>query len=78
MSMYLVDTTTSRDVLINDALVSQGLALFLSDTEEDSAGVESYSLEKPQLGVSVCMCACVHYVCMYVCMCVCKYVCVCV
>lgn len=52
LSLYLVDTSTSRDVYINDALVQQGLALFVSDTLEDEMGTETYSLEGPLPGVS--------------------------
>ena len=63
MSVYVVDTSTSRDVLINDALVNQGLALFVSDTQADKTGTETYDLEQPLLGVSeyvqVCACVCV-------------------
>ena len=56
MSVYLVDTTTKRDILINDVLVGQGLALFVSDTPEDTAGEEMYQLERLLPEVSECVC----------------------
>ena len=56
LSMYLVDTSTSRDVFINDALANQGLALFEADTSADMLGEESYNLEIPLHDVSVCTC----------------------
>lgn len=52
MSIFLVDTSTSRDVHINDALVDQGLALLMMDTLEDEMGTETYSLEGPLPDVS--------------------------
>ena len=52
MSLYLVDTSTSRDLYINDVLVNQGLALFVSDTTDDENGVELYGTEAPLEGVS--------------------------
>ena len=52
LSLYLVDTSTKRDVYINDALVNQGLALFEIDTPEDEVGTEDYSLQVPLEGVS--------------------------
>ena len=49
MSLCLCDTTTNRDIHINDTLVSQGLALFVPDTEEDKQEFDNYQLEgKPQ------------------------------
>lgn len=36
---------------INDAIVNQGLALFITDTLEDEMGTEIYSLEGPLQGV---------------------------
>ncbi len=45
MSVCLCDTTTDRDIHINDSLVSQGLALFMPDSQEDREGFDSYQLE---------------------------------
>lgn len=45
MSICLVDTSTSRDIYINDALVNQGLALLDEDTELDESGLEPFLLE---------------------------------
>lgn len=53
MSIYLVDTSTSRDVHINDALVNQGLALCELDTPSDEMGKEVYCLEGELHGVSM-------------------------
>ena len=51
MSICLVDTSTSRDVYVNDALVQQGLALFERDSLEEEMGTETYSLEGALSGV---------------------------
>ncbi len=51
MSVCLCDTTTSRDIHINDSLVSQGLALFTPDSMEDKEEFDSYPLEGKPVGV---------------------------
>ena len=45
--MCLCDTTTSKDIHINDTLVSQGLAVFVPDTVDDEANYDNYQLEPP-------------------------------
>ncbi len=55
MSIYLVDTSTKRDIYINDALANQGLALFESDTPQDEMGLEVYELESNWSEVSMCV-----------------------
>ena len=51
MSVCLCDTTTERDIHINDTLVSQGLALFTPDTEEDKESYDGFQLESAPQGV---------------------------
>lgn len=51
MSVCLCDTTTERDIHINDSLVSQGLALFIPDSEVDRKGYDTYKLEGEPVGV---------------------------
>lgn len=48
-----MDTSTSRDVYINDALVEQGLALTVQDSPQDEMGLETYGLEGPLPGVRI-------------------------
>ena len=47
LSVCLCDTTTSKDIHINDTLVSQGLAVFVPDTVDDEANYDNYQLEPP-------------------------------
>ena len=47
MSVCLCDTTTDRDIHINDALVAQGLAIFAPDTPEEVDSYDKYDLESP-------------------------------
>ena len=52
MSVTLCDTTTEEDIHINDTLVSQGLAIFIKDTEEEERKYDGYQPEPLPLGVS--------------------------
>ena len=52
MSASLCDTTTEEDIHINDTLVSQGLAIFARDTEEEKAKFDGYQPEPLPQGVS--------------------------
>lgn len=51
--MCLVDTTSNKDVHINDRLVSQGLAVFEPDSVDDEGGYDGYQLEPPASDVRV-------------------------
>ena len=52
MSVCLCDTTTERDIHVNDCLCTQGLAIFNEDTPKDQQDYDSYQLESPNLVVS--------------------------
>ena len=52
MSASLCDTTTEDDIHINDTLVSQGVAIYVKDTEEEQGKYNSYPPEPTPLGVS--------------------------
>ena len=53
ISATLCDTTTDEDIHINDTLVSQGLAIFVKDTEEEERKYDGYQPEPLPLGVSI-------------------------
>ena len=52
ISATLCDTTTEEDIHINDTLVSQGLAIFVKDTEEEEKKYDGYKPEQLPIGVS--------------------------
>ena len=51
--MCLCDTTSRKDVHINDRLVSLGLAVFEPDTVDDEASFDGYQLEPTASDVRV-------------------------
>jgi hypothetical protein len=52
MSVTLCDTTTEEDIHINDTLVSQGLAIFIKDTEEEERKYDGYQPDPLPLGAT--------------------------
>ena len=51
LSVCLCDTNTSKDIHINDTLVTQGLAIFSPDTEQDHQDIDGYKLEGTPVNV---------------------------
>lgn len=45
MSLCLCDTTTERDIHINDCLVNQGIALFSADVNKHDISIDEYEME---------------------------------
>ncbi|CAI8039064.1 hypothetical protein GBAR_LOCUS21727, partial [Geodia barretti] len=52
ISATLCDTTTEEDIHINDTLVSQGLAIFVKDTEEEEKKYDGYKPEQLPIGAT--------------------------
>ena len=52
ISASLCDTNTDEDIHINDTLVSQGVAIFVKDTEEEQRKFDGYQPEPTPKGVS--------------------------
>ncbi len=49
MSLFVIDTTTDRDIMVNDVLIQQTLAIKQPDTRRDEEGGEKFSFHTPQV-----------------------------